>query len=111
MNFSACIEPGGPRFDAPAALPLLLAAERSGIELPSSCRNGTCRACICRQVSGRVTYRIEWPGLSAEEKAEGFILPCVAHAASDLVIELPGRPASYIFDSIKKPSDKGSPPI
>jgi hypothetical protein len=33
-----------------------------------------------------VTYRIEWPGLSAEEKVEGYILPCVAHAASDLTL-------------------------
>ena len=32
---------------------------------------------------------IEWPGLSPEEKHEGFILPCVAYAQSDLVIELP----------------------
>ncbi len=91
MDFNARIEPTGLRFDAPATLPLLLAAEQAGIELASSCRNGTCRTCLCRLVSGRVEYRIEWPGLSAEEKAEGLILPCVAHAASDLVIELPGR--------------------
>jgi len=36
-----------------------------------------------------VRYRIEWPGLSREEKAEGWILPCVAEAASDVVIEAP----------------------
>ena len=41
---------------------------------------------MCRLVSGRVSYRIEWPGLSAEEKAEGFILPCVALPAGDLVL-------------------------
>ncbi|MFT5036421.1 MAG: ferredoxin [Litorivivens sp.] len=29
---------------------------------------------------------MEWPGLSAEEKAEGFFLPCVAYPASDLVM-------------------------
>jgi hypothetical protein len=34
-----------------------------------------------------VRYRIEWPGLSAEEKAEGYILPCVAHAQSDLILD------------------------
>jgi hypothetical protein len=36
-----------------------------------------------------VSYTIEWPGVSREEKAEGLILPCVAVAASDLVIEVP----------------------
>lgn len=57
--------------------------------IDSSCRNGTCRTCLCQLVSGQVTYRIEWPGLSLDEKREGFILPCVAHAASDVVLALP----------------------
>ncbi|WP_027476541.1 2Fe-2S iron-sulfur cluster-binding protein [Curvibacter gracilis] len=57
---------------------LLESAERAGIELLSSCRNGTCRTCMCRLVAGEVRYRIEWPGLSREEKAEGWVLPCVA---------------------------------
>ena len=60
--------------------------EAAGIRLPSSCRNGTCRACIRRMAQGRVSYRIEWPGLLPEEKAEGFILPCVAYPESDLVL-------------------------
>ena len=88
--FTARIEPGGTVFEAPASLPLLRAAELAGLTLgASSCRNGTCRACICRLVSGQVVYRIEWPGLSADEKREGYILPCVAHPLSDVVIELP----------------------
>jgi len=36
-----------------------------------------------------VRYKIEWPGLSLDEKREGYILPCVAIATSDLVIEAP----------------------
>lgn len=87
--FAACVEPAGWRFDAPAALPLLQAALRAGVRLPASCRNGTCRACLCRLESGQVAYRIEWPGLSAEEKQEGWILPCVAHPASDVRIRVP----------------------
>jgi ferredoxin len=87
------IEPAGLRFDAPASLPLLKAAQAAGIRLPSSCRNGTCRACMCRLVSGTVEYGIEWPGLLAEEKREGWILPCVALARSALVIEAPAGAA------------------
>lgn len=88
--FKVRIEPGGRTFEAPATLALLQAAELAGLTLlASSCRNGTCRSCICQLSSGQVSYRIEWPGLSAEEKREGFILPCVAYARSDLVIELP----------------------
>lgn len=67
---------------------LLESAERAGIELLSSCRNGTCRTCMCRLVAGEVRYRIEWPGLSREEKAEGWVLPCVAEAVKDAAIEL-----------------------
>ena len=89
--FDARLEPAGLRFDAPADLPLLQAALRAGIELPSSCRNGTCRTCICRLRQGRVVYRIEWPGLSLEEKQEGWILPCVAYPTSSVVIELSSR--------------------
>ena len=83
--YQARIAPGGQCFDAPADLPLLLAAERAGLAAVSSCRNGTCRACICQLSSGRVVYRIDWPGLSADEKAAGCILPCVAYPVSDVV--------------------------
>lgn len=83
------VEPLGAGFDAPESLSLLEAAGFPGVSLPRSCRNGTCRTCLCRLREGSVAYRIEWPGVSAEEKAEGYILPCVAIAQSDLVIEVP----------------------
>jgi hypothetical protein len=38
---------------------------------------------------GSVCYRVEWPGVSAEEKADGWILPCVAYATADLVLDVP----------------------
>jgi ferredoxin len=87
-----CVElrPSGRQFDAAPSTTILLAAAQAGIELPSSCRNGTCRTCMCRRISGDIVYGIEWPGLSAEEKAEGWILPCVARASSALVLETPG---------------------
>lgn len=88
--FSVVIAPKGWAFDAPDSLSLLASAQLAGVRLPSSCRNGTCRTCICRLHSGRVSYRIEWPGLSADEKNDGLILPCVAYPESDLVIDVPG---------------------
>ena len=78
-------------FSAPADMPLLQAAElagTAGLTMSSSCRNGTCRTCICQLAEGKVTYRIEWPGLSLDEKREGLILPCVAYPVSDVVIGL-----------------------
>lgn len=87
------LEPAGLAFDALADQPLLLSAEAAGVALPSSCRNGTCRTCIQHLRSGDVTYAVPWPGLLGEEKAAGWILPCVALPASDLVIDATGLPA------------------
>ena len=87
--FSVRVEPLGRTFEAPDSLTMLEAAGFSNLRLPRSCRNGTCRTCMCRLVSGAVSYIVEWPGLSREEKADGFILPCVAVAQSDVVIEVP----------------------
>ena len=72
---------------------LLRAALAGGVRLPSSCRNGTCRACICQLLSGTITYQIDWPGLLAEEKSEGWILPCVAQTVGDVVIHAPSASA------------------
>jgi ferredoxin len=83
------IEPTGYTFESPEPLTLLEAAQAAGVRLARSCRNGTCRTCLCKLVDGRVRYRIEWPGVSREEKAEGFILPCVALAETDLVLWVP----------------------
>jgi len=87
--FTVQVQPADLQYDVEGDLTLLEAAEMSRIELPNSCRNGTCRTCICRLVSGEVSYTVEWPGLSAEEKAEGYVLPCVARPRSNVVIEQP----------------------
>jgi ferredoxin len=88
-DFPVEIAPQGWRFDCAPQHSVLLAALDAGLRMPHSCRNGTCRACIARLLDGQIEYRIEWPGLSREEKAEGWILPCVACARSALTIEAP----------------------
>lgn len=81
--------PGCEAFDCATDQPLLLAALAAGLALPWSCRNGSCRTCIAQLVAGRVEHRIPWPGLSAEEKAQGLILPCVAEPRSDVTLRRP----------------------
>ena len=81
--------PLGVQLPVPAGHSLLQAALAAGVRLPSACRNGTCRVCLARLVHGRIHYLIDWPGLLAEEKADGWIMPCVACADSDLVIDAP----------------------
>lgn len=88
-GFQVRIVPDGWTFAAPPDLTVLQAGLAAGVELVSSCRNGTCRTCLCRLVEGEVAYKIDWPGVSAEEKADRWFLPCVAEARSDLVVEQP----------------------
>lgn len=76
----------GQQFDAWSHQPLLISAEQGGLNWPSSCRNGTCRTCIGQLAQGEVRYEIDWPGLSAEEMAQGCLLPCIAYPCSDVVI-------------------------
>ena len=89
MGFRFRLLEQGWAWEAPADETLLLSAQAAGIELPSSCRNGTCRACLCRLAEGSVRYRVEWPGLSLDEKEEGWTLPCVAEPLSDGVLAQP----------------------
>lgn len=87
LFFTARVEPDGPQFDAWTDRPLLQSAEEGGLNWPSSCRNGSCRTCLGVLASGKVRYAIEWPGLSADEKAEGCVLPCVAYPETDVVLQ------------------------
>lgn len=84
--FTGFAEPDARQFDAWSHQPLLISMEQGGIDWPSSCRNGTCRTCFSKLESGQVHYQIEWPGLSTEEKEEGYVLPCVAYPCSDVAL-------------------------
>ena len=84
--FEVLLLPQGQRFAARADESLLKAGLRAMAPMRSSCRNGTCRTCLCRLQSGAIAYEIEWPGLTREEKAEGLVLPCVARPLSDVVL-------------------------
>ena len=83
------LHPQGDTADAWPEHTVLMSLEMGGLSWPSSCRAGTCRTCMCKINRGRVRYAMDWPGLSAEEKAEGWILPCVAYPTEDLELQDP----------------------
>jgi len=88
-SYHVVLLPSGLTFtQADSRRSLLQSALVAAVRLPNSCRNGTCRTCLCKMVSGSIEYQIEWPGLTREEKNDGWILPCVAVATSDLVLEV-----------------------
>ncbi len=83
------VDYGGHAIPAREDETLLAAALRAGLDVPSSCRAGTCRSCMALLESGEIHYTVEWPGLIPEERAQGWILPCVAQARSDVAISFP----------------------
>jgi ferredoxin len=83
------LQPLGERLPVQAGQTLLEAALAAGVDLPRSCRNGTCRACRCQMTAGQVRYRIAWPGLSPDEHEAGEVLPCVALPETDVTLEQP----------------------
>ncbi len=85
--FKGLLQETGSAFAAPADQHLFASMRQAGIDWPVSCRNGTCRTCIGQLLEGQVAYDIPWPGLSLEEKRDGYCLPCIARPLGDLVIQ------------------------
>ena len=73
--------------DAWTDRPLLQSLEQGGIDWPSSCQSGTCGTCIGRLLTGQVRYEVSWCVLTDEDRAEGFVLPCVAYPLSDVTLQ------------------------
>lgn len=89
--------PSGRKFEAQGDEPVLGAALRQHLNLPHSCKGGSCGTCRVRLLSGRTAYPHGRPaGISAEEEAEGHVLICQARALDDLVIET--REIRYVTD-------------
>lgn len=81
---------GTATFDAWPDRSLLASMEAGGLPWPSSCRNGTCRTCLGQLLAGHVRHTVAWPGLSSDELADGFTLPCVAQPLGDVHLRQAG---------------------
>ncbi|KAI9131357.1 2Fe-2S iron-sulfur cluster-binding protein [Acaryochloris sp. CCMEE 5410] len=60
------------------------AAELEGLELPASCRSGSCITCVGKVVDGEVEH--DRSILSDAEEEAGFMLTCCAYARSNCTI-------------------------
>ncbi|MGM0594047.1 MAG: 2Fe-2S iron-sulfur cluster-binding protein [Pseudomonadota bacterium] len=98
------IEPSGRTFNVMPDETLLEAALRSGINIRYSCNNGTCGECKVRLLEGEVSATMQAGyRFTTQEVNEGFILPCISRAESELVIEAQeaNSPAAIPLQSLK----------
>jgi ferredoxin-nitrite reductase len=66
---------------------ILEVAEQAGLNPDSSCRSGTCGTCKQKLLEGTVNYGGDPQALSTEEKAEGYILACIAHPSGQVALD------------------------
>ncbi|HYX37762.1 MAG TPA: cytochrome P450 [Oligoflexus sp.] len=86
LPFPVSTEISGMEFMCGSDMTLLEALEQQGLTIPYACRAGSCGACELNVVEGDLIHRDSV--LSAAERSEGKILPCVSRARTRLVLKV-----------------------
>jgi vanillate O-demethylase ferredoxin subunit len=58
--------------------------EEQGVKIPTSCEQGMCGTCRIKIVEGEADHRDK--RLSLQQKEEGFFIPCVSRAKSEVLV-------------------------
>ncbi|QGQ94562.1 hypothetical protein EHS13_06520 [Paenibacillus psychroresistens] len=88
VDYRVTLLPSNQIFEVSPRELVLDAAVRQGIEIPYSCRNGTCRTCLFQVQEGTVIQEdAELCMLSQQEISMGRRLICMSTLKSDAILE------------------------
>lgn len=88
MEFRVTIQKSDHEFVTHESETVLESGLRSGLNLKFHCDNGSCGECAARLISGEVEQQRKTDFCFTEvQKNEGYFLPCVCEARSDLLID------------------------
>ena len=90
-TFNLKIVQCGREYNVPVSAdePIIVAAERAGIAVPSRCRSGECGWCRSKLVSGKVYIPEKTDGRRRADVEFNYIHPCSSFAMSDIVLDVP----------------------
>ena len=87
MTYEVTLKPSSKQFVVADDCTVLDGAAQAKVNLPHSCRNGSCGTCKSRLLNGQIDHPGSLDGITADELSAGYILTCVAKPKSDLEIE------------------------
>lgn len=89
------------KFDCKEQENLLDAFFRNKIDVPFSCRNGTCQACLIQAKSGDISTDSQ-VGLSTHLKNTNHLLPCRCYPTTDMELQPPSIEDIFAISTIVK---------